>query len=98
LCESMITLQYISLDFESRSNLFWGYADIEAYEISSSILDWESSTADPLHVERLMKFKESISEKYEKAKNTYTFISKKGRRRSFSNWCNKSIATQAREC
>lgn len=45
-----------------------------------------------------MKFKDSISEKYEKVKNTYTFTSKKGRRRSFSNWCNKSIATQAREC
>lgn len=98
LCESLITLQYISLDSESRSDLFWGYADIEAYKISSSILDWESSTADPLHVERLMKFKECTSEKYEKAKNTYTFISKKGRGRSFSNWCNKSIATQAREC
>ena len=98
LCESLITLQYISLDSESRSDLFWGYADIEAYKISSSILNWESSTADSLHGERLMKFKESISEKYEKAKNTYTFISKKGRRRSFSNWCNKSIAAQAREC
>ncbi len=98
LCESLITLQYISLNSESRSDLFWGYADIEAYEISSSILDWESNTADPLHVQRLMKFKKSISEEYEKAKNTYTFISKKGRGRSFSNWCNKSIATQAREC
>lgn len=98
LCESLITLQYISLDPEARSDLFWGYADIEAYEISSSILDWERNTADPVHVERLTKFKESISEKYGKAKNTYTFINKKGRRRPFSSWCNKGIATQAREC
>lgn len=98
LCESLITLQYISLDSESRSDLFWGYADIEVYEISSSILNWERNTADPVHVERLTKFKESISEKYEKAKNTYTFINKKGCRRPFLNWCNKNIATQAREC
>jgi hypothetical protein len=98
LCESLITLQYISLDSESRYNLFWGYADIEAYEISSYILDWDSSTADPVHVEKLNKFKDSISEKYENAKSRYTFVDKKGRRKPFSNWCNKSIANQAREC
>jgi len=80
--------------------LFWGYADVEAYEISSSILDWESHTAAPLHVERLKEFRKSTSEKYEEAKKTYTFIARKrkGRRIPFSNWCNKSIATQAREC
>jgi hypothetical protein len=98
LCESLITLRYISLDSKSRSDLFWGYADIEAYEISSSILEWESSTANPAHVERLRAFQESVSGKYQKAKKTYTFVDKKGRRRSFSNWCNKSISAQAREC
>jgi len=98
LCESLITLKYISLKSKSRSGLFWGYADIEAYEISSSILDWESSTANPVHVKRLRAFQESVSGKYAKAKETYTFADKKGRRRSFSNWCNKSISAQAREC
>ncbi|MBA4349459.1 MAG: hypothetical protein C0415_05665 [Thermodesulfovibrio sp.] len=98
LCESLITLKYISLKPESRSNLFWGYADIEAYEISSSILEWESSTANPLHVKRLHAFQESISEKYKKAKQIYTFLDTKDRRKPFSNWCNKNIADQAREC
>lgn len=98
LCESLITLKYISLKSKSRSDLFWGYADIEAYEISSSILGWESSTANPVHVKRLRAFQESLFGKYEKGKETYTFADKKGRRRSFSSWCNKSISAQAREC
>ncbi len=97
-CESLVTLKYISLDPELRSNLFWGYSDIEAYEISSSILEWESGRAPSLHVEKLENFRNSIYEKYEKAKRTYTFINRRGRRRPLSNWCNKSIATRAREC
>lgn len=97
-CESLISLKFISLDPEVRSNLFWGYSDIESYEISSSILEWESDRANPSHVERLQAFRNSISEKYEKAKKTYTFTDKKGHQRPFFNWCNKSIATQAREC
>jgi len=98
LCESLIMLKYISMEPESRSDLFWGYADIEAYEIASSILEWESSIANPIHVERLRAFQNSISGKYEKAKQTYTFKDKRGRSRSFSNWCNVSISAQAREC
>jgi len=98
LCESLITLQYISMQPEFRADLFWGYFDIEAFEISSSILDWEGDSADPLHVARLKRFKESISVQYNMAKNTYTFLDKNGRRRPFSNWCNKSISKQAQEC
>lgn len=97
LCESLITLKYVSLDAELRSNLFWGYDDIEAYEISSSILHWESATANPIHVKRLQTFKETLSEAYEKATKTYT-CEKKGRRKPFINWCNKPIASQASEC
>ncbi|MGA7561809.1 MAG: DUF5677 domain-containing protein [Desulfobaccales bacterium] len=98
LCESLIMLQYISMEPESRSDLFWGYSNIEAFEISSSILDWEGNSADPVHVARLKKFKESILEQYNITKNTYTFQDKKGRRRLFSNWCNKSISKQAQNC
>lgn len=98
LCESLINLRYISLDPEPRSNLFWDYSDIEAYEISTSILEWERDRANPLHVKRLEAFRKSISEKYERVKEFYTFTNKKGRKRSFLNWCNKSIASQAREC
>jgi hypothetical protein len=97
LCESLVTLKYISLDPDSRSNLFWGYSDIEGYEIASSILHWESTTANPVSVRRLQALKETLSEAYEKAKKTYTFENK-NRQKPFINWCNKSIASQASEC
>lgn len=97
-CESLITLQYISIEPESRSDLFWGYSDIEAFKIASSVLDWEGDSADALYVARLIKFKESISDKYNIAKNIYIFTDKRGRRKPFSNWCNKSISKQAQEC
>lgn len=98
LCESLITLKYISLESESRSALFWGYADIEAYDISSSLLEWDGSTANPKHVEGVRSFRESISAKYEKVKGTYSFVDKKGRERPFPNWCNKSTFLQALDC
>ena len=98
LCESLITLKYISLESGSRSALFWGYADIEAYGISSSLLKWEGTTANPKHVERVRAFHKSISAKYESMKGTYTFVDKKGHKRPFSNWCNKSMSLQAHDC
>ena len=98
LCESLITLKYISLDPELRADLFWGYLDIEAYEIYSSLLDWEKDRANPMHVKNLERFLESISTKYEEAKQNYTVTTRRGSKRSFYNWCNKSIANQAREC
>jgi hypothetical protein len=98
LCESMITLKYISLEPELRSALFWGYADIEAYSISSSLLEWEAATANPKHVEGVRAFHKSISEKYQSLKDTYTFVDKKGHKRPFSNWCNRSMSLQAQDC
>lgn len=98
LCESLITLKYISLESGSRSAEFWDYADIEAYDISSSLLEWDGSTANPRHVEGVRAFRESISEKYERVKSKYTFVDKKKRERPFRNWCNKSMSVQARDC
>lgn len=98
LCESLITLKYISLESESRSTLFWGYADIEAYDISSSLLEWDGSTANPRHVERVRAFHKNISEKYERAKGTYTFVDKKGCGKAFPNWCNRNMFLQSRDC
>jgi hypothetical protein len=98
LCESLINLKYISLESGSRSSEFWDYADIEAYNISSSLLEWDVTTANPRHVEGVKVFRESISEKYERVKGTYTFFDKKGRERPFRNWCNKSMSLQARDC
>lgn len=98
LCESLITLQYVSMEPDLRADLFWGYADIETYKITSAILEWESGTANPIHVERLKAFKDSISGQYEKAKNHYSFMNRKKKRKPFSNWCNKTISKQAQEC
>ncbi len=98
LCESLITLKYISLESASRSAEFWDYADIEAYGISSSLLEWDGSTANPKHVEGVRAFRESISEKYERVKGKYTFVDRKGGERPFRNWCNKSMSLQARDC
>ncbi len=52
-CESLITLKYISLDPNVRSDLFWGYSDIEAYNITSSILEWEKDKAKKVHVKKV---------------------------------------------
>lgn len=98
LCESLITMKYVSLEPESRSALFWGYADVEAYNISSSLIEWDGSTANPKYVEGVRVFRESISGKYERAKDTYTFTDQKGRRRPFQNWCGKGMRAQARDC
>lgn len=98
LCDSIITLKYISLDSKSRSELFWSYADIEAYKIATSLLKWESSSASPEHVNKLKAFQQSISEQYEKAKPKYTFVTARDQRKLFSNWCNKNMSEQAREC
>lgn len=98
LCESLITLKYISLDTETRANLFWDYSDIESYEMSLSLLKWEEDKANPLHVERLKSVLKTITEKYEAVKETYTFTDRKGRKRPFTNWCNKNVADQARDC
>ena len=81
-----------------RADLFWGYADIETYEITSAILEWESGTANPIHVERLKAFKNSISGQYEQAKHRYSFMNRKKKQKPFSNWCNKTISKQAQEC
>ncbi|MBN1156936.1 hypothetical protein JXA85_04930 [Candidatus Woesearchaeota archaeon] len=97
-CESLITLKYISLDPNTRSGLFWGYADIEAYEITSAILDWEKYKAKEVHVRRVEALFKTFKEKYKVANPVYSFVDKKKRKRRFINWCNKNIANQASEC
>lgn len=97
-CESLITMKYISLDPDARSDLFWGYSDIESYEISSSLIEWEKSKAKTQHVKKIETYVTSIVKQYEIAKQTYTFTNKKGRTKPFRNWCNKSISSQARDC
>lgn len=97
-CESLITLKYISLDPNTRADLFWGYSDIEAYRIVSALLDWEKDKAKEVHVKKVEALFQTIKEKYEKANSIYSFVNKNNRKRPFINWCNKSIASQASEC
>jgi len=97
-CESLITLKYISIDQNLRSDLFWGYSDIEAYKIISSILKWEKDKAKEIHVKKVEDLFPTIKEKYEAAIHNYTFINKNDIKRPFFTWCNKSIANQASEC
>jgi len=97
-CESLITLKYVSLDPDERSDLFWGYSDIEAYRITQAILDLEKDQAEEVHVKRLAALIETLEQKYESANQTYSFVDRNGRTRPFKNWCNKDIASQASEC
>ncbi len=98
LCESLITLQYVSMEPDLYADLFWGYADIETYKIISAILEWENETANPIKVERLKAFKDSILGQYEQAEHRYSFMNRKKKRKPFINWCNKRIAIQAKDC
>lgn len=91
-------MKYISLDQTARSDLFWGYSDIEAYKITSSILEWERGKAKAVHVRKVGALFININERYKVAKHNYTFIDKNNRKKPFINWCNKSIANQASEC
>lgn len=97
-CESLITMKYISLYPTERSELFWGYSDIEGYRVTSSILEWERGRAKAVHVKKVEKIFEAIKEKYEAAKPKYSFIDKNNKRKPFINWCNKSVSKQAAEC
>ncbi len=97
-CESLITMKYISLDSNIRADLFWGYSDIEAYKITSAILDWEKDKAKDVYAQKIIDLFPTIEEKYEKAKPIYSFVDKNNKNRQFSNWCNKGIASQASEC
>ncbi len=98
LCESVITLRHIANDLETRVPQFLGYAYVEAYEITKSVLDQETKRAKPIHVDQLKQVLEDHRPDYERAKPLYTFVDRNGRRRPFSSWCRSSIAQQAQEC
>jgi hypothetical protein len=95
--DGLITIKYISINPEERSELFWGYADIEEYEISRAFVEWEKESAKPEDIKDLEKIIEGNTAKYEELKEKYTFTDKNGRTRSYINWCNKPIAAQAEE-
>lgn len=96
-CESLITLKYISLHKEARSELFNNYADIEAYEILLAMLEWEKQYANPLIVSRCDELLQEKRASYDKLKPIYS-SQRKGRKRSFKNWCDKRIDEQATDC
>lgn len=97
-CESLITMRYVAIERERRAVQFWDYMEIEAYKVTEALLEWESPTANPEHVRRMVKFKESIKLAYEEARPHYSYEDKKKRVRPFINWCNKSVSVQAQQC
>ncbi len=98
LCEGLVTLTYICLDPIERAELFDGYAEIEQYEVPNSMLEWGKKEASPADIQRMESRLKSIEPSYRKAQQTYRFVDKDGKRRKFSNWCNKSLADQAKAC
>jgi hypothetical protein len=95
LCESLITLRYIAQDKTARSRLFLDYAVIEQYKAVENLLEWGADHSKPEHDAQMEAFKATISAKYEAARPTYTFKDKKGKERTFLNWCNKRIFDMA---
>lgn len=97
-CESLITLSYIAQEPEKRSESFFAYSDIEVYNFTKNLLKWEKDTANPKHVERIETELKTVQEKYTMSVSRFSFFDKKGKQRPFQNWCNKSIANQAKDC
>jgi Family of unknown function (DUF5677) len=108
LCESLITLRYVAQDKVNRSKLFWGYGAIEEYKGTESILKWDAERARPEHVTAMEAFRDEIRPEYEAALPTYTFagaphpcsacgFQRKGKKRTFRNWCNKRVSEMAAE-
>ena len=79
LCESLITLKYISLDPYTRSDLFWGYSDIDAYKITKAALDLEKDKAKKIHIKKIGNVLEKLKEKYEISIGIYSYTGKNGK-------------------
>lgn len=97
-CESLITQRYIAKDVTNRVPRFLNYADVERYEIARAALDWEEERACTAHAVKVRELLDSLKTKYETIKPQYTFTDKKGQKRQFTNWCNTTIANQAKQC
>lgn len=96
-CESAITLSFIAQDLDIRVHQFLEYEHVEAYEVTQSVLEIESARANPKHVEQVKALLRQIEPEYLRVKPKYVVVGRKGRR-PFINWCNISIAAQARLC
>jgi uncharacterized protein DUF5677 len=98
LCEGLITLSYIAKAPAVRAEQFLAYADIEAYELASALIEFDKNRANPKAVVGVEAFCRTLKSKYDQLKPKYTFVNGQGKTRPFRNWCNKTIADQAREC
>lgn len=97
-CESVITQRYIGQDLVLRVPLFLGYAEVERYEVARSTLAWEGEHSNPAHVAKLQALLAQLQKGYERARPLYSSTNRRGRQRPFKNWCNMSVAEQARRC
>lgn len=97
-CESLITQRYIAKDAINRVPRFLDYADVERYEIARTTLEWEEERARTPHAEKVRELLSNLKPNYEIVKLRYTFTNKRGHTRQFINWCNTTIADQAKHC
>jgi hypothetical protein len=97
-CEGLITVTFIARDPETRATRFWGYSDIDAFNVASAMLEAVKGSGHRDAIAGLERFLGTARPKYESLKPSYTFIDKRRRPRPFSNWCNMSVRQQAEEC
>jgi hypothetical protein len=98
LCEGLITLSYIAKDPAVRAEQFQAYADIEASELASALLEFDKNRANPKAVAGVDALRQTLKPKYDQLRPKYTFVNGRGKARAFRNWCDKTIGDQAREC
>jgi len=97
-CEGLISLRFISRSPQERAQLFLDYAYIEAYEAINALLEWERTTAGATRVAALEAKLEKLASDYARVRPRYQFTDRQGKVRDYINWCNRSIADQAKDC
>lgn len=97
-CENVITLRYILRDPDQRSKAFLDYASVDAYRIGEAYLKWESTTANPQHVEQVRLQQKELEKRFAEVRGRYTYVDSKGRTQEFKGWCKPTLKAQADEC
>jgi hypothetical protein len=97
-CEGLISLRFVSQSPEERAQLFWDYSYIEAYEAMNVLLEWERATAGATRVAALEAKIKELARDYARLRPRYQVTNRNGKVRNYVNWCNRSIAAQAKDC
>lgn len=102
LCETLITLTFVSRDRAALAPRFWSYYTIEAFETAAAMVELEQHRARPEHVRSMQAWLETQRADYERLKPTYMQMvlrgRNKGKTKPYINWCNRTLAQQAHDC